>query len=222
MICASNACSVSWYNLFCLGDMVASRIMLYNQTVPSTTVSPRQRHGSRLAGHLILGEEMTKEIVLVHGKAKALVDDEDYERMSQISWVYNGRYAVHWGWKNGKRHGMLMHRLIANTPPGMQTDHVNHDTLDNRRQNLRVCTPKQNGRNRRSTNPTGYKGVRHRCKRWSAEIRIDGNKTFLGTFDSPEEAARAYDRAALAHWGEFAHLNFAAAALSQIDALLKE
>ena len=106
----------------------------------------------------------------------------------------------------------LLHRLIINSPLGLHTDHINGDRLDNRRANLRVCTHAENARNRGgdSRNKSGYKGVNSskNGKRWMAYIRLAGKTTNLGTYDTKEEAARAYDEAALSLHGEFAWLNF--------------
>ena len=98
------------------------------------------------------------------------------------------------------------------TPNGMQTDHIDHNGLDNQRENLRICTVAENQRNRKadSDNASGFKGVCFSRKRhkWYAQITVDRKNMHLGSFDSPEEAARFYDLAALAYHGEFARTNF--------------
>jgi hypothetical protein len=98
--------------------------------------------------------------------------------------------------------------------PGFVVDHINGDPLDNRKSNLRVCTQAENLRNRRKrAKPTSskFKGVsRHtisRQKPWLAKIKSDGKTIYLGTFETEEQAAEAYDRAALERFGTFAHLN---------------
>jgi hypothetical protein len=109
----------------------------------------------------------------------------------------------------------LVHRLLVDCPAGYLVDHINGDSLDNRRANLRVCTNAENCRTKglSRANTSGFKGVSfsrvkvHR--RWVATIRVNGAQKFLGSHETPEEAARAYDRAAVAHFGEFARLNFA-------------
>ena len=104
-----------------------------------------------------------------------------------------------------------MHRLIANTPDGMETDHIDGDGLNNRRSNLRACTRAQNNRNQRirKDNSTGYRGVRKvtNSPNWYAQVRVDNRDIYLGTFTTPEAAAQAYNEAAKRHHGEFANLN---------------
>lgn len=110
---------------------------------------------------------------------------------------------------NGKR--AYFHRLAIGAPPGREVDHVNGDTLDNRRSNLRLCTSTENKRNQtasRST-PSGYKGVSlsHKSKPWRANITVCGRQYLLGNFETKEEAARAYNDAARIVFGPFARLN---------------
>ena len=105
-----------------------------------------------------------------------------------------------------------MHRLILNAMKGMDVDHINHDGLDNRRSNLRLCTRSENLRNQRALrSSTGLKGI-HLDKRgrWTAYIKPNAQKShkFLGYFDNAIDAAVAYDAAARQHYGEFARTNF--------------
>jgi hypothetical protein len=115
---------------------------------------------------------------------------------------------------DGRRWSLAMHRLIVDAPDSAQVDHVDLDTLNNRRSNLRIATRSQNGANRSAlaNNQSGYKGVYRRGKylRWSASIRQDGRLLHIGRYASPEDAARAYDAKARELFGEFARCNFPA------------
>jgi hypothetical protein len=152
----------------------------------------------------------------------ALVDAADYEAVIAAGpWhLLKGHNGKLYAYGGGSRY---MHRLIAQTPTGMETDHVNGDGLDNRRCNLRVATPSQNSANMgKPRRPDGsppasqFKGVcwdKTRSK-WMARITVLGKCRNLGRFDCERDAALAYDRAASAAWGEFALLNFSDASVA--------
>lgn len=157
----------------------------------------------------------TRLIPLSKGKY-AIVDAADFEWLMQWKWHAekdrNGNwYARHSVCENGKYGKVHMHRLVANVSDDTMPDHINGNTLDNRRQNLRQATNKQNSRNQRKSraNTSGFKGVTlHReTGKWRAQIRIDGKMRHLGLFDEAREAAIAYNEAAIAHYGEFARIN---------------
>ncbi len=156
-----------------------------------------------------------KEIPLTQGKV-ALVDDADYPELSKYKWCAQHTearwYAIRFDVGRMGRCRIPMHRAILNAPSGLEVDHRNHNGLDNRRANLRLATKAENQRNRNkpATNTSGYKGVSwHKGhNRWQAQIRHDGRARFLGYFDTPEQAARAYDSAAIETFGEFALPNF--------------
>lgn len=159
---------------------------------------------------------MVKEIPL-HGKYGegrfAIVDDDDYEILKDYKWyVGTHGYAQRCKYKNGRTEAILMHRVILNARDGELVDHINGNKLDNRKENLRIANQAQNMRNCgiRATNTSGYKGVRfHKAsKKWKAEITKDYKNYHIGMFDTPEEAARAYDAKAVELFGEFAKLNF--------------
>jgi hypothetical protein len=158
-----------------------------------------------------------KLIPLTQGQF-AKVDDEDYERVNKFRWCanwMNGKsfYAIHsYRRDNGTHTGMSMHRLVMGAKNGQNVDHIHHDTLDNRKSELRICTQSQNLMNKGKSrnNTSGFKGVSWRkdCKKWIALIRKE-NKTYnLGYFSTKEEAAIAYDQKAKELHGEFAFLNF--------------
>jgi len=140
----------------------------------------------------------------------ALVDDDLFGVLNQWKWQSNGRgYAC----RKERGRSISMHRLVIDCPPGLELDHINGDKLDNRRENLRVCTHAENVRNRGQQirrDPGLPKGVTACGKRgrYAAHIKYDGRIHRIGTFDSPEEAAHAYDVAAIKHHGEFARPNF--------------
>ncbi|MBL0320674.1 MAG: HNH endonuclease [Alphaproteobacteria bacterium] len=145
---------------------------------------------------------MSKEITLSKGFV-CIVDDDDYEYLSQYRWhSMKGKVRVYAS-RSYKRSQIIMHRELMNPPIGFVVDHINGNTLDNRRSNLRICTHSQNNVNVKQKNKTGYKGVKLENGKWVARIQIT-----IGTFASAEEAARAYDKASKSLHGEFAALNF--------------
>lgn len=157
-----------------------------------------------------------KEIELTKGMV-ALVDDEDYAMLMSHKWrsmkSKNGTlYAVRNVQVNGKWGSILMHRLVMDAPPGTEVDHINMNTLDNRKENLRVCSRSENSCNRpaNANNTSGYKGVSwdKRNKKWVAQIRRDKKIIHIGYYDDAEEAARAYDEKAKGLFREFAWTNF--------------
>jgi len=154
-----------------------------------------------------------KEIPLTQGQV-ALVDNEDFETLNQFKWCAQWApdaqtfYAQR---REGKKI-IYMHRKILDAPDRVKIDHRNHLGLDNQRSNLRFATGNQNQANSRISkrNTSGFKGVsRYRKKeRWKAQISKNNRSIFLGYFNHPEQAARAYDAAALKYFGEFACCNF--------------
>jgi hypothetical protein len=153
-----------------------------------------------------------KEIPLTRGYV-ALVDDEDYDTLAQYKWHASTTcgitYAFHSFADGGRIRSVPMHRVIMSPTPDMQIDHVNHDGLDNRRENLRICTPEQNMHNhRRKVGKTGYRGVWKHGGKWQAVIKAYGKWTYLGTFLTPEQAALAWNKAVVdAGFAEYAVLN---------------
>ncbi|WP_087139080.1 HNH endonuclease [Brevundimonas diminuta] len=102
---------------------------------------------------------------------------------------------------------VYMHRQIMGDPTGQVVDHINRDPLDNRRENLRLCTAAENVRNRSPASGRTFKGVFRNGRRWTARIRINGVLENLGTYDTAKEAATHYDKRAAEAWGEYACLN---------------
>jgi hypothetical protein len=154
-----------------------------------------------------------RKIELTQGKS-TIIDDEAYELVSRykcyVQW--NGRYWYAATRVNGEQ--IYLHRLLTNAQPNEDVDHRNHDTLDNRRENLRVCTRTENLGNQRirthEHKTSRYKGVHfqwNRKKCWVARIYYDSKTYYLGHFMTEEEAALAYNEKARELYGEFAHLN---------------
>lgn len=143
------------------------------------------------------------------GEVRVDADIDMIRLVCAFSWhVDADGYAA--GFVNGKR--TLVHRVILGIEDDRLGDHANLDRLDNRRSNLRIATRAQNGWNRqkRTDNTSGFKGV-YFCratKRWRAEIRANRVAHKLGRFDTPVQAALAYDRAAIRLHGEFARTSF--------------
>jgi hypothetical protein len=152
-----------------------------------------------------------QQIKLTKGKY-ALVDKEDFEYLNQWKWFCSTTgYAVRTALIDGEQVRIRMHRVVANTPEDMCTDHINMNRLDNRGENLRVVDRSQNNMNRKlnKNSTTGYKGVTLRKDngKYRAHIQKDGKKRWLGQFDTAIEAAKAYNSAAKKIFGEYAKLN---------------
>ena len=160
-------------------------------------------------------------ITLTNG-GYTLVDEEDYVSLASSPWRWksNGytKYVVR-GKSDpvtGRCKLLLMHREIMGASPGQEVDHINHNGLDNRRRNLRICTTSQNHRNTTGKRtyagrqPTSrFKGVIRFGGKWRAQITRNSRFRYLGLYDNEEEAARAYDIAAQADGDGFTVLNFA-------------
>jgi hypothetical protein len=147
-----------------------------------------------------------KYIELTQGMT-AMVDDEDFDQLNQLSWYFQGKYAARIDRRNGRRTIFYMHRIITKVSDGQHVDHINGDRLDNRKANLRIATRSQNQWNRGpSKNSTsGHKGVYwHKIRlQWMAAIEANGKRFYLGYFDSKSDAINAHKQAADFHHGEF-------------------
>jgi hypothetical protein len=151
-----------------------------------------------------------KEIVLTQGKVTK-VSDCDYEAVSSFGKWQFGRYAHCSRRVNGKQRSVSMHRFLMNPPEGKMVDHINGDSLDNRRENLRICDSSENAANMspRIGLTSVYKGVSwDKSKgKWKADIRCRDKKLSLGRFSSEVDAAKVYNSKAKELFGEFARLN---------------
>ncbi len=164
-----------------------------------------------------------KEIELTQEQV-TLVNDEDFEWLNQWKWFahYDWRGKCFYAQRNAprikdKRVIIHMSREIIKCPKNLQVDHADGNTLNNQRYNIRICTSTENLRNRRPwINCTSkHKGVgwHKQTEKWIARIYTrdifdQPMNIFLGLFNSEEEAALAYDKAALREFGEFAYFNF--------------
>ncbi len=166
---------------------------------------------------------MSKQISLTQGKF-AIVDDEDFEYLNEYNWyAYKGR-ATFYARRNvrdektNKQTLIRIHREILKAKKGQHVDHINHNGLDNRKENLRVCNNSENSMNSRKhktynggRKPSSkFKGVYwyKRTKKWRVRITINYKLIHLGYYNDEIEAAKAYDNAAIKYFGEFAKLNY--------------
>jgi len=166
----------------------------------------------------ITGDSYMKKIPLTQGKF-ALVDDEDFEKVSQFKWnaYQNGNSYYACRCQKQTRKTIYIHRAIVNCPKGLVIDHINHNGLDNQKNNLRICTHGENLRNQfpQKGRSSQYKGVhlkKTQYKRkintyWVAQIQHRGKKLHLGIFPTEIEAAEAYNKKAKKLFGDFFYLN---------------
>lgn len=143
---------------------------------------------------------MPKEIQCTRNKI-VIVDDGDYDKLIQYKWQYNNK----WGYisrskmGDGKQSTWYMHWDIMGKPPkGMDIDHINRDKLDNRKENLRMISHRENLMNgpMRKNNTSGYKGISWyggKINKWYAKISINDGYIRLGPFVNKDDAIRAYN-----------------------------
>lgn len=154
-------------------------------------------------------------LIPLHGRkgvfyGYAQIDLQDLDEVRDIAWTLDPRGYVA-GRPPGFKTSTTMHRwIIYGASKGGSVDHASGDKTNNRRENLRIATQTQNARNTRIAvnNTSGFKGVSETAEgRWRARITVDRVELRLGNFDTREQAAAAYDAAALKFHGEFASPN---------------
>jgi len=156
-----------------------------------------------------------KRIPLTQGK-EAIIDIEDWKLVKDYKWCVRKDHSTFYAYtgasKKRNHKNIQMHRLLMSVTKDKQVDHINHNGLDNRKSNLRVCSHSQNQQNKEPQKNVSsrYKGVVavKNKKKWIAQIRINNKLNYLGYFDNEIEAAKAYDRASLKFHKEYGYLNF--------------
>ena len=157
--------------------------------------------------------DFKEDYVLMYIKDKEiLISISDYDLVSKYTWrVSPYNYVETTTYDKGNRKNLRLSRLLTDCPSNMVVDHINNNRLDNRRENLRVCTSQQNNLNvkKYSTSKSKYKGVTF-CKntnKWRAKTKHLGKTISLGYYDTEEEGALAYNKYMLEHHKNFAQLN---------------
>ena len=158
----------------------------------------------------IIEYEDYAEVILYNRNHKevgrVLIDLDDVELVGKYKWYIDKGYAYN-------KQIDFMHRLIMNYPEGMVIDHINHNKLDNRKCNLRICTSAENSRNRKKQKgsySSKYKGVYYdkQKNKWRVRVCVNNKPKHIGYYESEEEGVRAYDRACIKYHKEFCNTNF--------------
>lgn len=148
-------------------------------------------------------------------KYELLIDDEDYQIIKEHKIGFEKCANKIYARFSKNKTDYRLHRFLANPPDGYCVDHINGNTLDNRRSNLRICTKSENNFNKsiQCDNKTGYKGVTFDAQttsknKYRLEFWYKNKRILRKRFGSPIEAAKEYDKLALEYYGKFANLNF--------------
>lgn len=153
------------------------------------------RGSARVSEPFVIDGALVRSVQLTKG-ATALIDDADAELAAVRCWSFSNGYAASKQQKDGESRGVFLHRLIANAPEDMEVDHVNRNTLDCRRTNLRIVTSQQNHQNTRATNRKSATGIRNvyfhqKSGRFNVKLCVPGKRSLsLGLYDSLDDAAR--------------------------------
>jgi hypothetical protein len=150
-----------------------------------------------------------------HGTYEILIDKDDYEKVIKFKWHLfksgENKFYVHaCTYINRKVGGISLHRLICGFPENKSVDHIDGNTLNNCKSNLRICDHKENIRNSKkniSGKTSKYKGVRKHRNSYTAQIMYNYKSIYIGSFKTEELAGVAYNKKAVELFGEFARLN---------------
>jgi hypothetical protein len=160
---------------------------------------------------------MSQDVVVEIAGYEVIISACDYDRVMAHKWrkagFKKGTYfrRSYYDKKNGKKKEIFLHRFLADCQHGKQiVDHISGNTLDNRQENLRICTITENNRNCRMNkkNTSGYKGVHwdKERRKWKAVIKVNRKTILLGRFDDPEKAYEAYVAASKKYHGDFGRI----------------
>lgn len=155
------------------------------------------------------------------------VSEQDYDDLARHRWSAQiDRTGTVYARRNEKRDGrwvkVYMHRAITRCPRGLLVDHRDGDGLNNTRRNLRIATRSDNSCNIIRPNAAEFRGVERHGRKFRARITVGGVREELGVFDTPHDAARAYDARAYELYGEFAWLNFASDLIAELGELVDQ
>lgn len=138
--------------------------------------------------------------------ARALIDIDDINKVKNYKW-----HVTHYNYVYSKTRNLRLHRLVMDCPDDMVVDHINHNRLDNRKENLRICTQHQNNMNTsiRSDNTSGVTGVclDTKINKWRSKIYANGKYIHLGYFNTKEEAIQVRKNAEIEYFGEYRNTN---------------
>ncbi|GMA50168.1 hypothetical protein GCM10025857_15250 [Alicyclobacillus contaminans] len=162
-----------------------------------------------MKNHFVVDGDLTRIFVPWKDRLlETLIDTSDLEKVMSYDCRWFARWMPRQGvyyirsyhYLNRKRTNLYLHRLVVDAPPGMVVDHINHNTLDNRKSNLRIVTNAENLQNTRGAqknSTTGIRGVswHKKQKKWEAQLRVNNRQIHVGYFDDIRDAERAVKHA---------------------------